>query len=79
LERLESSGATQETTTEAEPSPQQHASSVTFSGLLRGFKLIARNAGTTIVERNDFLGERESKRNDTQCGDSVRRLGIWDD
>ncbi len=69
LERLESSEATQETTSEAEPSQQQHASSVTFSGLLRGFKLIARNAGTTIVERNDFLGERESRRNDTQCGD----------
>ncbi len=69
LERLESSGASQETTSEAEPSQQQHASSVTFSGLLRGFKLIARNAGTTIVERNDFLGERKSRRNDTQCGD----------
>ncbi len=69
LKRLESSAATEETASETGSSRQQHASAVTFSGLLRGFKLIARNAGTTIEERNDFLGKRESRRNDTQYGD----------
>jgi hypothetical protein len=68
LERLESAES-EEATNESESSPEQPASSITFSGLLRGFKLIARNAGTTIIRRNDFLGESTSSQADTQHGD----------
>jgi hypothetical protein len=46
-----------------------HASNVKFSGLLLGFKLIARNAGTKITEQNPFFGESTSSTQDTQCGD----------
>jgi hypothetical protein len=50
-------------------SDADEASCVTFSGLLRGFKLIARNGGTTIEERNDFLGTTTTSLSDTQHGD----------
>jgi hypothetical protein len=46
-----------------------HGSNVTFSGLLLGFKLIARNAGTEIKRQNPFLGESTSSSSDTQYGD----------
>jgi hypothetical protein len=53
----------------------KEASNVTFSGLLLGFKLIARNAATHFEERNDFLGTRTSTQSDTQCG---RLSDDWD-
>jgi hypothetical protein len=68
LELLESSEPTEESTVETAVS-EQKTSCVTFSGLLLGFKLIARNAATRIEEHNDFLGDTTSTRNDTQCGD----------
>lgn len=46
-----------------------NASNVTFSGLLLGFKLIARNAGTEIQEQNPFFGGSTLSTNDTQHGD----------
>src|SRR5882724_513041 len=69
LERLESAESGEATTSGSESPREQSASSVTFCGFLRGFKLIARNAGTTITRRNDFFGERISSQADTQHGE----------
>lgn len=45
-----------------------NASKVTFSGLLLGFELIARNAGTETKKKNPFFGESTSITSDTQYG-----------
>ncbi len=52
---------------EIQAQPKQ-ASAVSFSGLLCGYELIARNAGTTIEETNDFLGTQTVSQSDTQYG-----------
>jgi hypothetical protein len=67
LRRLES--AEPQETASAAAEKKEEASDATFSGLLRGFNLIARNGGTTIEERNDFLGKTKSSTSDTQYGD----------
>jgi hypothetical protein len=69
LEQLESFELAEQTTSESARLEDDEASDVTFSGVLRGFKLIARNAGTRIERHNDFLGSTSSIRSDTQCGD----------
>ena len=69
LAQLESAEAESDADEGISSEKESHASNVTFSGLLLGFKLIARNAGTKITEENPFFGESTSITQDTQCGD----------
>ena len=68
LELLESSGLREHRHAPTKESQPEEASDVMFSGLLRGFKLISRNASTRSEEHNDFLGTKSSVSYNTQCG-----------
>ena len=73
-EELESLLRSDEEAAEPSQKPKEQESkdkctcSIEFSGFLRGFELIARNGGTEILEKNDFLGERKRSQLDTTFG-----------
>jgi hypothetical protein len=52
-------------TKEPKAKPEHHA---TFFAVLKGYKLIAHNQGTDIVETNDFLGKSSRSSQDTYAG-----------